>query len=80
METGRYVLQAAPTGFSAIVEPDGTVIDRSGVSEAKVIQGTVELRTGNTWSTVLGPWPALLAAFAAMAFAWRRATTTGEQA
>ena len=25
IETGRWVLQAAPTGFSAIVEPDGTV-------------------------------------------------------
>jgi apolipoprotein N-acyltransferase len=73
METGRYVLQAAPTGFSAIVEPDGTVIDRSGVSEAKVIQGTIELRTGNTWSTVLGPWPAMLVAFAAMGLAWGRA-------
>ena len=72
METGRYVLQAAPTGFSAIVEPDGTVIDRSGVSEAKVIQGTVELRTGNTWSTALGPWPALVAAVAAIATSWRR--------
>lgn len=68
-ETGRYVLQAAPTGFSAIVEPDGTVIDRSGVSEAKVIQGTVELRTGRTWSVALGWWPALLAAIAAVAVA-----------
>ena len=51
LETGRYVLQAAPTGFSAIVEPDGTVIDRSGVSEAKVIHGTVERgRPGNMYS------------------------------
>lgn len=67
METGRYVLQAAPTGFSAIIEPDGTVIDRSAVSEAKVIHGTVELRTGRTWATVLGPWPALVLALMVLA-------------
>lgn len=76
IETGRYVLQAAPTGFSAIVEPDGTVIDRSGVSEAKVIQGTVELRDGQTWSVRFGPWPALVMALVALATAWRSARHT----
>jgi len=57
METGRWVLQAAPTGFSAIVTPAGEVIDRSGVSETKVIQGTVELRNGLTWAVRFGRWP-----------------------
>lgn len=69
IETGKWVLQAAPTGFSAIVEPDGTVIDRSAVSEAKVIQGTVELREGRTWATVVGPWPMVIAAMVAVAAA-----------
>ena len=72
VETGRYVLQAAPTGFSAIIEPDGSVIDRSAVSEAKVIQGTVELRTGRTWSVSLGQWPPILGAAVAVAGVWRR--------
>jgi len=62
METGRYVLQAAPTGFSAIVTPSGDVIDRSGVSEQKVIQGTVELREGITWAVRWGRTPMVLAA------------------
>jgi len=65
METGRYVLQAAPTGFSAIVTPDGDVIDRSGVSEQKVIQGTVELREGVTWAVRWGRTPMLLVALLA---------------
>lgn len=69
VETGRYVLQAAPTGFSAIVEPDGTVIGRSGVSETKVIQGTVELRTGHTWSVAYGWWPPVIAAAVVLAAA-----------
>ena len=62
IENGRYLLQAAPTGFSAIVTPDGDVIDRTGISEAAVIEGTVELRTGRTWSTTLGWWPAVVVA------------------
>jgi len=71
IETGRWVLQAAPTGFSAIIEPDGTVIDRSAISETKVIQGTVELRTGRTLATIVGPWPAIIAAALTVGLAWR---------
>jgi len=66
METGRWVLQAAPTGFSAMVTPDGNVIDRSGVSEQKVIQGTIQLREGLTWAVRFGRWPAVIAALIAL--------------
>ena len=33
LETGRWVVQAAPTGFSAFVSPDGDVDQRTGVGE-----------------------------------------------
>ena len=46
IETGRWLVQVSPTGFSAIVTPDGDVIDRSAVSERAVVRGTIELRTG----------------------------------
>jgi len=59
LETGRYVLQAAPTGFSAIVTPSGHVIDRTSVSEQAVVQGTVELRGGQTIAVRFGDWPML---------------------
>ncbi len=64
METGRWVLQAAPTGFSAVVDPQGRVIERSGVSEQRVLQHTVELRRGRTIATVVGEWPMRLLALA----------------
>jgi len=73
METGRYVLQAAPTGFSAIVTPNGDVIDRSGVSEQKIIQGTIQLREGLTWAVRFGRWPAVITALLALAAAHARA-------
>ncbi len=61
LETGRWVLQAAPTGFSAIVSPDGAVQQRSAISEAAVLQQTIQRRTGLTWSVRFGPWPGLFA-------------------
>jgi apolipoprotein N-acyltransferase len=64
METGRWVLQAAPTGFTAIITPDGEVIDRTAVSEQAVVQGTVETRTGETLYTRWGDWPMALLALA----------------
>jgi apolipoprotein N-acyltransferase len=70
LETDRYVLQAAPTGFTAIVEPDGDVVDRTGVSEQAVIQHTIELREGNTLAVRLGSWPILLLAVLATVGGW----------
>lgn len=71
LETGRWVLQAAPTGFSAFVTPDGKVLHRTGVSERKVITETIELRDGRTWAVRFGPWPVFLAALAVLVAAWR---------
>jgi apolipoprotein N-acyltransferase len=54
LETGRWVVQAAPTGFTAVVDSDGNVLQRTAVSERKVLYDTVELREGRTWYTNLG--------------------------
>ncbi|HRE02200.1 MAG TPA: nitrilase-related carbon-nitrogen hydrolase, partial [Ilumatobacteraceae bacterium] len=72
IETGRWVVQAAPTGFSAFVSPDGEVFDRTGVSEQAVITRTVALRSGDTWYLHIGdkPWVALAAVL--LALAWHR--------
>ena len=70
LENGRWVLQAAPTGFSAIVTPDGHLVDRTGVSERRVLQGTVGLREGHTIATRVGDAPVLLLSMALMALAW----------
>jgi apolipoprotein N-acyltransferase len=57
IETGRWVVQAAPTGFTAIVDADGDVLQRTAVSEQRVLYATVELRTGFTWYTNIGDGP-----------------------
>jgi apolipoprotein N-acyltransferase len=61
IETGRWIVQAAPTGFSAFVSPGAEVFDRTAVSEQTVITRTVELRTGLTWYGQWGDYPVLAA-------------------
>ena len=57
-ETGRWVVQVSPTGFSAYVSPTGDVFDRTDVGERAVITRDVPLRTGTTWYSATGdrPW------------------------
>ena len=69
IETDRWVVQAAPTGFSAVITPDGEVIERTGISESRVIQTTVELRHGDTLAVRLGAWPVALAAVVTLSLA-----------
>jgi apolipoprotein N-acyltransferase len=69
--TDRWMVQAAPTGFSAIITPSGDIVQRAGISETRVLEGTVQRRTGLTWATRLGDWPALLLAALLIALGWR---------
>jgi apolipoprotein N-acyltransferase len=65
-ETGRWVVQAAPTGYSAVVNPHGHVLAHSDLGKQDVIQRTVERREGQTPATRLGDGlPALVALLAA---------------
>jgi apolipoprotein N-acyltransferase len=57
VEQGRWVVQVAPTGFSAFVTPSGAVIDRTAVSEERVLSHVVVERTGRTWYSRLGNKP-----------------------
>ena len=72
-ETGRWVVQVSPTGFSAFVSPDGEVFQRTDVSEQRVIVMDVPLREGSTVYTTIGEWPWYLAALVLFAVAWWRA-------
>jgi apolipoprotein N-acyltransferase len=79
IETGRWVLQAAPTGFTAVVTPDGEVLQRTGVSERAILYDTVELRDGETLYVRWGDLPALGLAVLSLAGGWlvdRRASLT----
>jgi len=70
IESGRWVLQAAPTGFSAIVDPDGRVLARTDIGEEAVLQDVVSLRDGDTIATVIGPMPVVVASALLVALAW----------
>ncbi len=77
VETGRWLIQAAPTGFSAFIDASGTVLERTDIGEQRIIQGTVERRQGLTWAVRFGDWVALAAALLAMPLAWVRARGFG---
>ncbi len=64
IENGRWVVQAAPTGFTAIVDADGNVRLRTAVSEQRVLYDKIELRDGRTWYTNLGDGPFIVALLA----------------
>jgi apolipoprotein N-acyltransferase len=61
-ETGRWVVQISPTGFSAFIDPEGNVYDRTGVSERAVLEREIQMRSGDTIYVSLGdgPWIVLL--------------------
>ena len=57
IETGRWLVQVSPTGFSAFVTPDGDVRQRTGVSEQAVRTEEIELRDGSTIYVRIGDLP-----------------------
>lgn len=70
VEEGRWVVQAAPTGFSAFISPDGDVHDRTAISQAAVITRDVPLRGGETWYLRLGDKPFAALAALALLLSW----------
>jgi apolipoprotein N-acyltransferase len=70
IEEGRYVLQAAPTGYSAVLNNNGDVLHRTPLSKAAVVTATVPLLGGSTWYERAGDLPVLVAALALVAAGW----------
>jgi apolipoprotein N-acyltransferase len=70
LETGRFVIQSAPTGFSGIVDPAGGVVTMSDLGAATVVDGVVERRRGLTPYQRNGDLPVVALAAAALALAW----------
>ncbi|MEM8922455.1 MAG: apolipoprotein N-acyltransferase [Actinomycetota bacterium] len=62
LENDRWVLQVAPTGFTAVIDPDGNVRQRTGISERATLVDTVEMREGRTLASMVGFWPVVAAA------------------
>jgi apolipoprotein N-acyltransferase len=62
IEEGRDLVQAAPTGFSAVISNRGTVLARSGLGSADVIEQSVPLRAGATIYERFGDLPVVVLA------------------
>jgi apolipoprotein N-acyltransferase len=57
VEHGRAVIVAATSGVSAVINPDGRVLQRSGVYTPALLVADVPLRDALTISDRLGAWP-----------------------
>jgi apolipoprotein N-acyltransferase len=71
-ETGRWVVQAAPTGYAAIITPNGRVVQRSSLGARAILHASVPRRTGRTPYVVWGDLPILLLAVGLIAAGWAR--------
>jgi apolipoprotein N-acyltransferase len=65
-EVGRAVLQAAPTGYSAVVMPNGEVVARSALGAPGLLRHEVPLRTGLTLYSRIGDVPLIAVAAAVL--------------
>lgn len=68
-EHNRAVVQISTVGVSAIVAPDGSVLQRTGLFTAEPMAGQVPLRTSLTLSDRLGPWPGRMVDLATLVLA-----------
>jgi apolipoprotein N-acyltransferase len=74
MENGRWMLRAANTGISALINPDGVIVKSAPEFEMAVVRGDVEPRRGLTPYQRWGDVPLWLgsALLIALGAAWQR--------
>ena len=54
LEQGRDVVQISPTGFSAFIDSFGVVHERTSISEQRVVERSIQLRSGRTLYSHMG--------------------------
>ena len=72
VQTGRDLVQASPTGFSAAVTNRGVVVERSDLGRRQLLTVTVALRSGMTPYDHWGDLPVLIGAALALLAGWLR--------
>ena len=56
VESGRWVVHAALSGISAVIGPDGTVTQRTGLFEPAILRADVPTAEGTTPYDAVGGW------------------------
>jgi apolipoprotein N-acyltransferase len=69
-ETGRWVVQVTPTGYTAVISPDGKVEDRTKLGEQAIVYASVPKETGKTVYVDIGDTPFAALSAAGLAFTW----------
>ena len=69
-QTGRDTLQAAPTGFSGVIDARGRVTDLTDLGARQVVIATVARRSGHTPHTRTGDLPVVAVTGMLLALAW----------
>jgi apolipoprotein N-acyltransferase len=72
VEQRRYLVRATNTGVSAVVDPLGRVVARSGSFTRETLDAEVAMLEGRTPYQVLGDWPGWLSLAAALWLGFRR--------
>jgi apolipoprotein N-acyltransferase len=80
VQTGRDLVLAAPTGYSAVVTQRGVVVQRSTLGARQILAATVALRRGLTVYDHWGDLPVLILSAIALAAGWARQLTRGADA
>ena len=70
VQQGRYLLQAAPTGFSAWITNRGALVARSTLGVRQIVPAVLHRRTGRTLYVRFGDPPVLVASTVALAAGW----------
>jgi len=79
VQQGRDLVQAAPTGYTAVVTNRGRLLARSVLGARQVVRATVDRRTGVTVYVRFGDTPVLVAAALAVVAGWYLARTAGRR-
>lgn len=56
IETGRYLLRATNTGISAIISPDGTIVNKSAQFQEDIVRAEIRPYSGQTPYSRWGNW------------------------
>lgn len=60
IENQRYLLRAANSGISAVVDPEGRIVNKTRLNERRVLEACFDFRSQQTIYTRIGDWFAWL--------------------